>query len=54
MSRHRGGRGQPEAKNPANLERFGNNKRIRYLENQPKMTTTKTPKTSQKLLPLGR
>ncbi|PNX61555.1 hypothetical protein L195_g052520, partial [Trifolium pratense] len=36
------GRGQPAA----NHNRFENNRRIKYLENQPHATTTKTPKTT--------
>ncbi|MCI68469.1 hypothetical protein A2U01_0089730, partial [Trifolium medium] len=39
------GRGQPEKKNPANLNKFGNNQRIKYPENQPHAEATETPKT---------
>jgi hypothetical protein len=38
---HWRGRGQLERKNPTNLNRFGNNQRIGYLENQPHVEATK-------------
>jgi hypothetical protein len=45
ISRHQRNRGQPETKISANLNGFGNNQRIKYLDNQPHATTTKTLKT---------
>ncbi|MCI95111.1 hypothetical protein A2U01_0116409, partial [Trifolium medium] len=41
--RHRHGGGQPEIENPANLNRFGNDQRIKYPDNQPHEAATKTP-----------
>jgi hypothetical protein len=43
ISLHWRDRGQPEKNNPAKLNIFGNNHRIKYLENQAHAEETETP-----------